>query len=107
MLTTNCQHQSAQKNGAPPDQRPEPTGGVPAGVQTVTYQGAGVVRSINPKFPSVEIDHQEIKGLMPAMRMEFYVRDKSLLDGLKPGDRVEFTLENGVGGLKITALKRL
>jgi len=44
---------------------------------------------------------------MPAMTMEFFVADKSLLDRLKPGDRVEFTLENGVGGLKITVMKKL
>lgn len=41
------------------------------------------------------------------MTMEFYVKDKSLLEGLKSGDRVEFTMEDGVGGLKITAINRL
>ena len=76
-------------------------------VQTTTYQGVGVVKRIDPKLPSIEIDHEEIKGLMGAMKMEFYVKDTSLLDGLKPADRIEFTLENGVGGIKITAIRRL
>ena len=81
--------------------------GPEAAVQTTTYDGVGVVKATDVKRPSIEIDHQEIKGLMPAMTMEFYVRDKSLLEGLKPGDRIQFTIENGVGGLKITSIKRL
>src|SRR6266550_6714363 len=60
--------------------------GPAAAVQTTTYQGVGVVKSVNPKFPSIEIDHQEIKGLMAGMTMEFYVQDKSLLHKVsRPG----------------------
>ena len=81
--------------------------GPAAAVQTTTYQGVGVVKATDVKRPSIEIDHQEIKGLMPAMTMEFYVKDKSLLDGLKPGDRIEFTIENGVGGIKITSIRKV
>ena len=81
--------------------------GPAAAVQTTTYQGVGVVKGTDAKRPSIDIDHQEIKGLMPAMRMEFYVKDKSLLDGLRSGDQIEFTIENGVGGEKITAIRRL
>jgi Cu(I)/Ag(I) efflux system periplasmic protein CusF len=81
--------------------------GPAAAVATTVYQGEGVVKGSDVKRPSIEIDHQEIKGLMPAMTMEFYVKDKLLLTGLKPGDRIKFTLENGVGGLKITSITRL
>ena len=81
--------------------------GPAAAVETTTYHGVGVVRSINVKRPSIEIDHEDIKGLMPAMTMEFYVKDKSLLEGLKTRDRIEFTLENGVGGLKITEINKI
>jgi Cu/Ag efflux protein CusF len=80
--------------------------GPAAAVETTTYHGVGVVKSTNVKRPSIEIDHEDIKGLMPAMTMEFYVKGKSLLEGLKPGDRIEFRLENGVGGLKITEIKK-
>jgi cold shock CspA family protein len=31
----------------------------------------------------------------------------TLFDGLKPGDHIAFTIENGVGGLKITEIKKL
>lgn len=81
--------------------------GPAAAVQTETYHGVGIVRATNNKRPSIELDHQEIKGLMPAMTMEFYVKDRALLSGLNVGDRVEFIVENGVGGVKITSIKRL
>jgi Cu/Ag efflux protein CusF len=81
--------------------------GTAAAVETTSYNGVGVVKATDMKRPSVEIDHEEIKGLMPAMTMEFYVKDRSLLAGIKPGDRIEFTIENGVGGEKITAIRRL
>jgi len=80
--------------------------GPAAAVQTTTYHGVGVVKATKPQLPSIEIDHEDIKGLMPAMQMEFYVKDKSLLEGIKPGDRIEFTMENGVGGLKVTEIRR-
>lgn len=81
--------------------------GPAAAVQTTTYHGTGVVKATDPKRPSIEIDHQEIVGLMPAMTMEFYVKDKSLLASLNPGDHITFTLENGIGGIKITEIHRL
>ena len=81
--------------------------GPAAAVQTTTYYGKGVVKATDSKRPSIELDHEDIQGLMPAMTMEFYVKDKAMLDGLGAGDRVEFTIENGVGGVKITTLKKL
>ena len=81
--------------------------GPAAAVQTTSYQSRGVVKATNEKRPSIELDHENIEGLMPAMTMEFYVKDKALLEGLKPGDRVEFTIENSLGGLKITQIKKL
>jgi Cu/Ag efflux protein CusF len=81
--------------------------GPAAAVQTGTFHGVGVVKSIKIELSSIELDHQDIPGLMPAMTMEFYVKDRALLAGLNPGDRVEFMVENGVGGLKITSIRRL
>ena len=86
---------------------PAKPSGPAAAVATSTYHGEGKVIAINPKYPSIEIDHQEITGLMPAMTMEFYVKETSMLEGIKAGDRVTFTIENGVGGLKITEIKKL
>ena len=89
----------------PPESSPKPTGPA-AAVATTTYEGEGKVVSMNPKFPSIEIDHKEIKGLMEPMTMEFFVKDKSMLDGLKVGDLITFSIDNGVGGLVITKITK-
>jgi Cu/Ag efflux protein CusF len=96
---TACRHETANPNQSN-------ASGPAAAVQTTTYHGVGVVQSTDAKRPSIEIDHEDIEGLMPAMSMEFYVKDKSLLSGIKPDDRIEFTLENGVGGLKVTEIRK-
>jgi Cu/Ag efflux protein CusF len=57
------------------------------------YPGKGKVTKINTDLGSIELNHEEIVGVMPAMIMEFYVKDKALLNGLTVGDNVEFTLE--------------
>jgi Cu(I)/Ag(I) efflux system periplasmic protein CusF len=81
--------------------------GPAAAVQTKTFVGVGVVANVKPEQAVLELHHDEIKGLMPAMQMEFHVKDRSLLSGLASGDRVEFTVENGVGGIIITGLKKI
>ena len=55
----------------------------------------------------MEIDHEDIRGLMPAMQMQFHVKNQALLDGIAVGDRIEFTVENGVGGLRIVAIHKV
>src|SRR5215207_6711622 len=47
------------------------------------YPGRGVVTKIKLELGSVGLNHEDIKDVMPAMQMEFYVTDKKLLDGLK------------------------
>lgn len=71
-----------------------------------TYQGVGIVKSIDPNVPAVEIDHEEIVGLMQGMQMEFRVTDAALLNGLAVNDRVDFTIDNGTGEMKIIAIKK-
>lgn len=56
------------------------------------YFGKGKVTKINNDLGSVEMDHEDIQNLMPAMRMEFFVSDKALLKGLAIGDKIDFTL---------------
>jgi Cu/Ag efflux protein CusF len=72
-----------------------------------TYQGRGKVTKIDLKLVSAELDHEEIEGLMPAMRMEFYVREKSELEALKVGDEVEFVLEDNAGAEKIISIRKI
>jgi Cu/Ag efflux protein CusF len=80
--------------------------GPAAAVQTTSYQGTGVVKRLDPKAPAIEIDHAEIVGLMPAMQMEFPVKEKTLLTGLAVNDRIDFTVENNVGEMKVIAIKK-
>jgi Cu/Ag efflux protein CusF len=70
------------------------------------YEGRGVVRLINFKEGWIEIDHEEIKGLMPAMEMEWWVKDRSLLNSVQVGDKVDFTVVETGKGEFITQLKK-
>ena len=97
LICTSC--------GGTPYVPPEPSG-PNAAVQTKTYQGVGIVKGLTPEPPSIVIDHQEIQGLMPAMEMEFHVSNKSLLDGLVKGDRIDFSVENSLDGMKVVAIKK-
>ncbi len=56
------------------------------------YPARGKVTKINNEAGSIEIDHEEIVGVMPRMIMEFFVSDKAMLSGLKAGDQVNFVL---------------
>jgi Cu(I)/Ag(I) efflux system periplasmic protein CusF len=95
-----------QKPDQPAQQVQHKAVGPAAAVATTTYQAVGRVVSLNLHRPSIEIDHEDIIGLMPAMKMEFFVKQKSLLDGLKAGDQIDFSLDNGVGGLVITRISK-
>ena len=70
------------------------------------HHGVGVVKKITPQEPSVEIDHEEIKGYMAAMRMEYRVKDKSLLESIQPEDKVDFTVEEKQGVEVISEIKK-
>ncbi len=70
------------------------------------FNGKGVVTKINLELVSVELDHEEIKGLMPKMQMEFYAKEKSELEALKIGDKVDFVLEDNAGAEVIISIKK-
>ena len=84
---------------------PTPSGSA-AALQPNTYQGVGVVKGLNPKAPAIEIDHEEIVGLMQAMQMEFPVTDIALLSGLAVNDRIDFTVVEKDGQMRVTDIKK-
>ena len=43
---------------------------------------------------------------MPAMQMEFPVTEGALLNGLAVNDRIDFTIVDSTGEMKITAIKK-
>jgi Cu/Ag efflux protein CusF len=56
------------------------------------FRGVGFVTAIEPAG-SLTINHQPIEDLMPAMEMMFTVNSSTLTKGIRPGDRVEFSVE--------------
>jgi len=70
------------------------------------YPGKGKITKINNELGSVELKHEEIKDVMPAMQMEFFVSDKSLLKGLNVGDNAEFILRYNNGQETIISLSK-
>ena len=84
---------------------PSPSGPA-AAIQPNTYQGVGVVKGLDPKAPAIEIKHEDIEGLMPAMQMEFSVTDVALLSGLAVNDRIDFTVVERTGEMKVTDIKK-
>ena len=71
------------------------------------HQGVGVVDSIDKEMGTVQINHEEIKDYMPAMSMPYAVKDRALLDAVKPGDRVEFSLEGTAKGDVVSEIKKV
>src|SRR5262245_12362906 len=51
----------------------------------------GVVLSIDRPARSMMVSTDAVQGFMAAMAMPVAVRDASMLDGLEPGRRIEFT----------------
>ena len=80
--------------------------GPAAAVQPHSFQGVGIVKALNPKLPAIEIDHEEVVGLMPAMQMEFPVTQAALLEGLAVNDRIDFTVVDDKGQMTVTAIKK-
>lgn len=70
------------------------------------YDAKGEITKINLELGSIELKHEEIKDLMPPMQMEFFVSDKSMLKGLKVGDKVDFVIEYKHPTEKIVSIKK-
>ena len=110
ILSTSCRQQQPAVNTAkstPTPQNLSGPPGLPAPVMNKPYPGTGVVVSVNRSEGWVEINHEDIKDLMPAMQMEFWVKDRTLLDKVNVGDRVDFTIVETNKGEFLTAIKRV
>lgn len=70
------------------------------------YEFRGTVVAVDHPRGIVEIDHEAIPGVMPAMTMPYEVEDAALLEGLVPGDRVRGTLRVDSRGFVVTALEK-
>lgn len=61
--------------------------------QQQTVVGEGKVIATVPNSSQIVVEHGEIKGFMDAMTMGYRVDPPSLLEGLKFGDKVRFTID--------------
>ena len=97
-LAFACEQKTVTNNAKPPTSASTPATDLPTTTAPAPtpkdgdYPGKGVVTKINMELGSVEMNHEEIKDLMPAMTMEFFVSDKKMLDGLKVGDKIDFVI---------------
>jgi mono/diheme cytochrome c family protein len=68
--------------------------------------GEGVVTALAPRKQQIVLEHGEIKGFMEAMTMGYKVDPPSLLNRVKPGDKVRFTIDTEARAItKIETLK--
>jgi len=78
----------------------------PAAGAQATHKAAGVVKKVDPKAGTVTLAHDPVKSLnWPAMTMGFTVKDKTLLDKMQAGKKVEFKFvqqgkDNVITGVK-------
>ncbi|MBI4886862.1 MAG: SCO family protein [Acidobacteria bacterium] len=56
------------------------------------YELHGQILGIDRDRREVLVDHEDIKGFMPAMTMPYKVSDPAMLDGRQPGDLITATL---------------
>jgi protein SCO1/2 len=57
------------------------------------HEATGVVREVQLETGQVLIEHGDIEGLMPAMTMNFDVPDRALLESLRAGQAIHFSVE--------------
>jgi Cu(I)/Ag(I) efflux system protein CusF len=70
------------------------------------HQATGTVRKVDPDKGVVTLAHDPVKSLKwPAMTMGFTVKDKTLLDKLQPGKKVEFQFVQQGKDYVITGVK--
>ena len=67
-----------------------------------TYEVKGKVIAVDAAKKKITLDHEEIPGLMKAMKMPFDLDDAKLLDGVKADDQVHGKLRVKDGKYVIT-----
>ena len=73
-----------------------------------TNLAQGEVTKIDAKQGKMTVRHGPIPSLdmTESMTMVFRVKDKAMLESVKPGDKIEFDVERLNGALTITVLEK-
>jgi Cu/Ag efflux protein CusF len=59
-----------------------------------SHHAAGMVKSVDAKKGTVTLDHEPVASMnWPAMTMTFKAKDKKMLEGVKPGQKIEVDFE--------------
>jgi len=75
------------------DEQESRAGAPAAAAAPQTVEGEGKVVATVPSSGQIVVEHGEIKGFMDAMTMGYRTEPSSLLEGLKFGDRIRFTID--------------
>ena len=77
-------------------------GAAPQVAQAGTVQGAGMVNSADPAGRRINLSHDAIPSIgWPPMTMDFAVAPSVDLRTIKPGAHVNFTMQQGSGGMYV------
>ena len=71
---------------------PEPPPKAQDNQPTTEYKMRGEIMGLDAKSQVAVVKHENIEGFMPAMTMEYPVKDKQEFDKLKVGDRIDSKL---------------
>ena len=70
------------------------------------FKATGIVRAGMVDLGLLVITHGEIPGYMPPMTMGFRTAAPAILESVKPGDAVRFTLRGTPPNLAITSIEK-
>jgi len=67
--------------------------------------GRGTVVAVDVEKRVVVLDHGKIPGVMGAMKMSFEVKNPRILEGIAPGQDVEFEVERLGDQYRVTTIR--
>ena len=73
---------------------------------STSHMVVGEIKKVNRDDKKMTIKHGDIKTLdMPGMTMVFQIRETSLLETFKAGDKVKFVIEKLDGAFVVTSMQ--
>jgi Cu(I)/Ag(I) efflux system periplasmic protein CusF len=71
-----------------------------------SHHGTGTVKSLDATKGTVTIDHEAINSInWPAMTMTFKAKNKAMLQDVRPGEKVDFSLVQSGNDYTVTQIK--
>lgn len=87
--------------------KPHSAPGRPEAAATAGIAATGVVQSVDKANGKVRLTHDPIAAMgWPKMTMFFRLKERSLADQVKAGDKVDFTLEKSASGYVVAGFRK-